>query len=70
MSHRVKLCERVRTEIEKIDLTHWESIWFYTCKVDLESDLSATMYDGAVSNGPTRLALNFIDLDKAYDRVV
>ena len=36
--------------------------------VDHESDLFTTTCDGVVSNGPTRLALNFIDLETTYDR--
>lgn len=36
-----------------------ESIWFYALKVDYVSDLSIMTCDGALSDGPIRIALNF-----------
>lgn len=46
-------------KIKKINSSYWESIWFYAWEVDHGSDFSTTICDEAISNGPTRLALNF-----------
>lgn len=46
------------TETKKRDSSHLESIWFYVGKIDHGSDISTMTCDGAVSDGPKRLAFS------------
>lgn len=44
---------------KKRESSHWESILFYAWEIDHRSDISTILCDGAVSDGPLKLALNF-----------
>lgn len=46
-------------ETKKRHLNYWESVWLYAWKVDHESYQSIMTWDGAISDGSTKFALNF-----------